>query len=83
MKYFVCTLAILAGLVTTAFLPATQSAAEPLILGNPVADNEDGRRTDQPVELGDVDWIRDLDEAVGLSEKQSKPIAILFQEVPG
>ncbi len=40
-------------------------------------------RTDQPIELGDVRWLRDLDTAVSNSKKQNKPIAILFQEVPG
>ena len=40
-------------------------------------------RADQPVELGDVQWLRDLDTAVASSKKQNKPIAILFQEVPG
>lgn len=40
-------------------------------------------QVDQPVELGDVRWLRDLDTAVATSKKQSKPIAILFQEVPG
>ena len=34
-------------------------------------------------ELGDVDWLRSYDEAVGESEATGKPIFILFQEVPG
>ncbi len=38
---------------------------------------------DQPVELGDVNWLRDLDSAVSSSKEKDKPIAILFQEVPG
>ena len=37
----------------------------------------------QPVELGKVAWGRDLDEAVAKSRKSNKPIALLFQEVPG
>ncbi len=37
----------------------------------------------QPVELGKVAWGRDLDEAVAKSKKYDKPIALLFQEVPG
>ena len=37
----------------------------------------------QPVELGKVAWGRDLDEAVAKSKKSNKPIALLFQEVPG
>lgn len=42
-----------------------------------------GSVVDQPVELGNVDWQRDLQDAVLKSEQQNKPIAILFQEVPG
>ena len=36
-----------------------------------------------PVELGDVHWMRNYDEAVAESKRQCKPILILFQEVPG
>lgn len=43
----------------------------------------DATRARQPIELGDVGWLRDLDTAVANSKKQNKPIAILFQEVPG
>lgn len=43
----------------------------------------DSKSVDQPVELGDVQWLRDLDTAVSTSKQQKKPIAILFQEVPG
>jgi hypothetical protein len=41
------------------------------------------KAVDQPVELGNVQWLRDLDTAVSTSKQQDKPIAILFQEVPG
>ncbi len=34
-------------------------------------------------ELGKVDWLRDYDQAIYLSEKTNKAILILFQEVPG
>ena len=37
----------------------------------------------QPIELGKVAWGRDLDEAVAKARKSNKPIALLFQEVPG
>ena len=37
----------------------------------------------QPVEVGVVDWLRDLSEAVDLSNETGKPIFALFQEVPG
>ena len=36
-----------------------------------------------PEELGQVNWLRDYDQAIQLSEKINKPILILFQEVPG
>jgi hypothetical protein len=36
-----------------------------------------------PQELGKVKWLRNWDEAVTQSQKQVKPIFILFQEVPG
>ena len=39
--------------------------------------------TSQPVEVGVVDWLRDLDEALDLSKESGKPIFALFQEVPG
>jgi thioredoxin family protein len=37
----------------------------------------------QPKELGTVHWLRDIKEATNLSEKEKKPILLLFQEVPG
>ena len=37
----------------------------------------------QPVEVGVVDWLRDLGEATELSAETGKPIFALFQEVPG
>ena len=37
----------------------------------------------QPVELGKVAWGRNLEDAVAESKKYNKPIALLFQEVPG
>ncbi len=35
------------------------------------------------VELGDVPWLRNYDEAKRVATEQNKPILILFQEVPG
>ncbi|MGJ8654177.1 MAG: VPGUxxT family thioredoxin-like (seleno)protein, type 2 [Opitutaceae bacterium] len=37
----------------------------------------------QPKELGDVNWLRNYDQAVAASKAQNKPILLLFQEVPG
>ena len=36
-----------------------------------------------PEELGQVNWIRNYDEAKKVAQQTSKPILILFQEVPG
>lgn len=36
-----------------------------------------------PVELGAVQWTRDLDAAYKRSKKSEKPIFAFFQEVPG
>jgi hypothetical protein len=36
-----------------------------------------------PIELGDVHWLRSWDEAEAKSKKEGKPILLLFQEIPG
>ncbi len=36
-----------------------------------------------PIELGKVEWIRNYDEAIKVSQAENKPIFLLFQEVPG
>ena len=36
-----------------------------------------------PVELGEVNWIRDFDKGLEQSSAEGKPIFLLFQEVPG
>ncbi len=36
-----------------------------------------------PVELGNVHWLRSFDEAQARSKKEGKSILILFQEIPG
>lgn len=36
-----------------------------------------------PVELGAVHWLRDLDAGLAEAQKSGKPALILFQEVPG
>jgi hypothetical protein len=36
-----------------------------------------------PIELGDVHWLRSMEEAQVKSKKEGKPILILFQEIPG
>jgi len=41
------------------------------------------RAQSNPVELGDVHWLRSFDEAQVKSKKEGKPILIVFQEIPG
>jgi len=41
------------------------------------------QRSDNPIELGKVEWLRDYDEAIAQSKATGKPIFLLFQEVPG
>ncbi len=38
---------------------------------------------DQPVEIGLVQWSRELDSSLVQSKKSGKPVLVLFQEVPG
>lgn len=44
---------------------------------------DDMIRPNQYTELGLVKWHRDFDKAIRLSKQTQKPLAILFQEVPG
>ena len=43
----------------------------------------DAAGPENPVELGSVHWMRNPDSAFALSQKNHKPVLILFQEVPG
>ena len=36
-----------------------------------------------PIEVGSVEWGRDLDVALATSKETDKPVLVLFQEVPG
>lgn len=38
---------------------------------------------DNPVEVGDVRWSRDLDAALKESAETARPVFLLFQEIPG
>ncbi len=38
---------------------------------------------DKPIEIGLVDWRRDLDDAMSESTRTGKPVLAFFQEVPG
>ncbi|MGC6425592.1 MAG: hypothetical protein ACON5H_01190 [Akkermansiaceae bacterium] len=54
-------------LVCLAILPSCQSPAE----------------SAHPIETGTVKWSRDLDTSLKASKKTSRPVFLLFQEVPG
>ena len=41
------------------------------------------QKIDQPVELGQVHWLRDYSEALIRSEEKDLPVFMFFQEVPG
>ncbi|MEZ5980247.1 MAG: VPGUxxT family thioredoxin-like (seleno)protein, type 2 [Planctomycetota bacterium] len=47
--------------------------------------DQEGASTGEPVpvELGRVDWVRDLDRGIERSRETGKPILLMFQEVPG
>ena len=47
------------------------------------ADQPSQPAADQPVELGNVKWLRDFEQATKIAAKTKKPIFLLFQEVPG
>ena len=40
-------------------------------------------QTGQPIEIGTVAWLRDLDAGKAVAARTCKPILLLFQEVPG
>lgn len=41
------------------------------------------QKINQPIELGQVHWLRDYDAALELSKEKNLPVFIFFQEVPG
>ena len=42
-----------------------------------------GEAIENPIEVGDVQWGRDLEAALRNSANSGKPVLVLFQEVPG
>lgn len=48
-----------------------------------IAQTQTANQAESPVEVGTVNWSRDLDEAFTKSKKNGKPVFLLFQEVPG
>lgn len=45
--------------------------------------NVNAQKSDNPIELGTVDWMRSYQEALSRAVIEKKPVLILFQEVPG
>ncbi len=41
------------------------------------------QKSENPVELGHVNWLRNFDEAKAKAVKENKPLLVFFQEVPG
>ena len=41
------------------------------------------QKIDQPIELGQVHWLRDYDAALKQSAEKDLPVFMFFQEVPG
>ncbi|MBL8842121.1 MAG: hypothetical protein JNL90_11415 [Planctomycetes bacterium] len=70
-----------------AAIGASPTSAAPLVPQEAPApaagDAEEARAPTTPIELGQVDWQRDLDAALAQSKATGKPLAVLFQEVPG
>jgi hypothetical protein len=52
-----------------------------LLLGMAVSIDDAKKPT--PIELGLVNWNRDLEAAQAISRSSGRPILMLFQEVPG
>ena len=44
---------------------------------------QSGSADTNPIEVGAVQWGRDLDRAQQLSAETGRPVFVLFQEVPG
>ena len=42
-----------------------------------------GEALDNPIEVGDVQWGRDLESALKNSADTAKPVLVLFKEIPG
>ena len=42
-----------------------------------------GQTIENPIEVGNVQWGRDLDAAFKNSAETGKPVLVLFQEIPG
>ncbi|MEM9367679.1 MAG: VPGUxxT family thioredoxin-like (seleno)protein, type 2 [Planctomycetota bacterium] len=51
--------------------------------GSALAQSKASAPDRNPVEIGAVNWGRDLDAAFSDSERTGKPVLLLFQEVPG
>ena len=70
MRIILVTLSILIG-VPAGMMSAAQTTGQPAMKhATPAADQQPTRDIDQPVEVGDVQWSRDLDGACKESEQK-------------
>lgn len=92
MKIFVPTLTlIVSGVAVFQFLQAQEKTMSASLAHRAANVGESGSgtrsenvlRPNEHTELGVVAWHRNFDKAVQLSKQTKKPLAILFQEVPG
>ncbi|MDO8365814.1 MAG: VPGUxxT family thioredoxin-like (seleno)protein, type 2 [Saprospiraceae bacterium] len=94
MKFILlCSLLCFSVLVAAFFIPKNTAhntvqaspPTDPLLHQSPLNQPSFALRATagEPIELGKVRWLRDLDAGRAESQKSGKPILILFQEVPG
>ncbi len=69
-------------LTTAAFFAPSKPSALP-VETTPIETAVSGNGNNNPEELGNVNWSRDLEAGKAESAKTGKPLLILFQEVPG
>ena len=76
-------LQIVAAVAASVACHSQTSFAQTSIVRNSSVQNPRAALNDNPVEIGTVNWGRDLDSALAKSKKNGKPVLVLFQEVPG
>jgi Thioredoxin-like len=59
------------------------STSDQVLTQNNLPNTQISVPTPNPTELGDVHWLRNLDAGRQRAQAESKPMLILFQEVPG
>ena len=62
---------------------ATQAASQPAAQLDSVVNQLPTIQPATPVELGRINWLRDMNQAVAAAKKTGRPMMVLFDEVPG